>query len=82
MLIVQKEALVDFGARIAHYESSYETLIDGSTPWIKIIDAGRGSSIHVLQIPFWLKLSSSDAAQSIANNIWLTDTVKYLQYSR
>jgi hypothetical protein len=35
------EAVRDFRARIAHYESQYQTLIDGEGSYVKLIDRGR-----------------------------------------
>lgn len=39
--VAAQEAVTDFRARIAHYHSVYETIIDDSRSWIKIVDAGR-----------------------------------------
>ncbi|MEZ4310700.1 MAG: 6-phosphofructo-2-kinase domain-containing protein [Polyangiaceae bacterium] len=36
-----EKAAADFRARIAHYESAYETIENPSANWIKIVDVGR-----------------------------------------
>lgn len=69
----EKDALLDFRARISHYESSYETLIDGQTPWIKIIDAGRKVILHKVTNPILLKVAHLLMQLNLLpNNIWLT----------
>ena len=41
-----EEALRDFRARIAHYESAYETLGEDEGSWVRIVDRGRRVEIH------------------------------------
>ncbi len=42
-------ATTDFVARISHYESAYETLVDDRLTWIKVIDAGRQVIVNRLE---------------------------------
>jgi hypothetical protein len=39
--VAEAEALRDFCARIAHYESAYETLSEDEGAWLRIVDRGR-----------------------------------------
>lgn len=66
-------AIADFKARIAHYESTYETLQDGVTPWIKIIDAGRKVILHQISHPTLVKVAHLLMQLNlIPTTIWLT----------
>ena len=42
----EQEALRDFRARIAHYESVYQTLAEDEGAWLRIVDRGRKVEIH------------------------------------
>ncbi len=44
--VEEAEAVRDFRARIAHYESVYETLSEDEGAWLRIIDRGRKVEIH------------------------------------
>jgi broad specificity phosphatase PhoE/predicted kinase len=44
--VAEAEALRDFRARIAHYESAYETLEEDEGAWLRIVDRGRKVEIH------------------------------------
>jgi len=66
-------ALRDFRARIAHYESVYETLGEDEGAWIRIVDRGRKVEIH--EVWGWIPgriVSFLTNLQVTRRPIWLT----------
>ncbi len=68
-----EEALRDFRARIAHYESVYETLSEDEGSWLRIIDRGRRVEIH--EVYGWIPgriVSFLTNLQVTRRPVWLT----------
>lgn len=66
-------ALRDFQARIAHYESVYESLGEDEGAWIRIVDRGRKVEIH--EVYGWIPgriVSFLTNLQVTRRPIWLT----------
>ena len=71
--IEETAAIADFKTRITHYESAYETLRDGTTPWIKIIDAGRKVVLHKISHPILVRVAHLLMQLNLLpTTIWLT----------
>jgi broad specificity phosphatase PhoE len=69
----EAEALRDFRARIAHYESAYQTLAEDEGAWLRIIDRGRKVEIH--EVWGWIPgriVSFLTNLQVTRHPIWLT----------
>jgi broad specificity phosphatase PhoE/predicted kinase len=67
------EALADFRARIAHYESVYETLGEDEGSWLRIVDRGRRVEIH--EVYGWIPgriVSFLTNLQVTQRPVWLT----------
>src|SRR5262245_39090583 len=67
------EAMRDFRARIAHYESVYETLGEDEGSWLRIIDRGRRVEIH--EVYGWIPgriVSFLTNLQVTRRQVWLT----------
>jgi len=68
-----EEALRDFRARIAHYESVYETLSEDEGSWLRIVDRGRRVEIH--EVYGWIPgriVSFLTNLQVTRRPVWLT----------
>jgi len=66
-------ALRDFRARIAHYESVYETLSEDEGAWLRIVDRGRRVDIH--EMYGWIPgriVSFLTNLQVTRRPVWLT----------
>jgi broad specificity phosphatase PhoE/predicted kinase len=71
--IDEAAALRDFRARIAHYESVYETLGEDEGSWVRIIDRGRRVEIH--EVYGWIPgriVSFLTNLQVTRRPVWLT----------
>jgi broad specificity phosphatase PhoE/predicted kinase len=71
--VEEQAALADFRARIAHYESVYETLHEDEGAWLRIVDRGRKVEIH--EVWGWIPgriVSFLTNLQVTRRPIWLT----------
>jgi broad specificity phosphatase PhoE len=71
--IDERTALRDFQARIAHYESVYESLGEDEGAWLRIVDRGRKVEIH--EVYGWIPgriVSFLTNLQVTRRPIWLT----------